>query len=87
MQPAYDALCSARMLESNTTSYAEGFSSMFLLFDLGLGTEGDDEIYHDSGVFVLGRTHITSLYGNTVLSPGVPSLISGGSVFSLVIIF
>ena len=41
-------------------------------------TEGDDEIYHNLGVFVLGRI---------LRAHGIPSLMRGGSVFDLVIIF
>ena len=46
------------------------------------------ELFKKLGVFVLGRTHITSLlYGLPFRAHGVPSPMWGGSVFDLVIIF
>ena len=49
-------------------------------------TEGSDKIYHNLGVFVLDRTHITSMYETPLWAHGVPSSMWGGSVFDLVII-
>lgn len=52
--------------------FAEGFSTIYLLSGPGFVLEGGDEVCQTLDVFLLGRTHTTSIR-NTVLSPSMES--------------